>query len=91
MRMWRVALLFVAAMVASPVRAQVQVTELAAPDAFSTAGRETGLPVDLWAGTPVSLARVVLPLVADKSLSPAASQLARRVLSTGAQGPSGSA
>lgn len=71
-------------------QAQVQVTELAAPDAFSTAGRETGLPLELWRGTPVEMARAVLPLLADKPLSPAASQLARRVLATGAPGPEGS-
>eukprot|EP01035_Chromulina_nebulosa_P055081 gene55081-75475_t len=87
MSMWRIVLLFVVTVAAGPVRAQVQVTELAAPDAFSTAGRETGLPADLWVGTPISLARVVLPFVAEKPLSPAASQLARRILATGAQGP----
>lgn len=75
---------------ANPLRAQVQVTELAAPDAFSTSGRETGLPPELWRGTPVELARAVLPLLSAKPLSPAASQLARRVLATGAPGPAGS-
>ena len=88
--MWRsVLLLILAVAVASPAQAQVQVTELAAPDAFSTAGRETGLPSELWRGTPVELARVVLPLMATKPLSPAAAQLARRVLATGAPGPEG--
>ena len=89
--MWRTGLLaFLAVAVASPLSAQVQVTELAAPDAFSTAGRETGLPPELWRGTPVELARVVLPLLSVKPLSPAASQLARRILATGAPGPAGS-
>ena len=63
--MWRSVLLAtLAVMVASPAQAQVQVTELAAPDAFSTPGRETGLPSELWRGTPVEMARVVLPLLA---------------------------
>ncbi len=89
--MWRSVLLAtLAVMVASPAQAQVQVTELAAPDAFSTPGRETGLPSELWRGTPVEMARVVLPLLAAKPLSPAASQLARRILATGAPGPEGS-
>ena len=83
-------LLIFAVAVASPAPAQVQVTELAAPDAFSTPGRETGLPSELWRGTPVEMARAVLPLLAVKPLSPAASLLARRVLATGAPGPEGS-
>jgi hypothetical protein len=69
----------------------VQVIQLAAPDAFSTAGRNTGLPAELWRGTPVETARAVLPLLAEKPLSPAAQALARRVLATGATGPVGSA
>ena len=90
--MWRsVLLLILAVAIASPAQAQVQVTELAAPDAFSTAGRETGLPSELWRGTPVEMARAVLPLLATRPLSPAASQLARRILATGAPGPVGSA
>lgn len=76
---------------ASPARGQVQVVQLAAPDAFSTVGRDTGLPADLWAGTPVETARIVLPLLTAKPLSPAAAVLARRVLATGAKGPEGSA
>jgi len=74
----------------APPQPQVQVVQLAAPDAFSTAGRDTGLPADLWKGTPVETARVVLPLLASKPLSPAAAALARRVLATGARGPDGS-
>lgn len=77
--------------VAVPAAAQVQVTTLAAPDAFSTPGRDTGLPQDLWSGAPVEAARVVLPLLSQAPLSPAAAQLARRVLATGAKGPEGSA
>jgi len=91
MSMMRWALsLILATVVAGPARAQVQVAELAAPDAFSNAGRETGLPQDLWRETPLELARIVLALLGSKPLSPAAAQLAREVLATGAQGPRGS-
>lgn len=83
------AVLFLA--LAGPAAAQVEVAPLAAPDAFSTPGRDTGLPADLWQGTPVETARAVLPLLAARPLSPAASWLARRVLATGAKGPEGSA
>jgi hypothetical protein len=74
----------------SPPQPQVQVVQLAAPDAFSTPGRDTGLPADLWNGTPIETARTVLPLLASKPLSPASAALARRVLATGAKGPDGS-
>jgi len=76
---------------AAPAAAQVQVIQLAAPDAFTTPGRDTGLPQDLWRGTPVETARAVLPALAGKPLSPAAAALARRVLATGAPGPEGAA
>ncbi len=90
--MSRIALvLTLATLVAGPVHAQVEVTQLAAPDAFSTPGRDTGLPAELWRGTPVDTARAVLPLLAAKPLSSAAAVLARRVLATGAAGPEGSA
>src|SRR5262245_52373025 len=76
--------------IAGAARAQpVEVSQLAAPDAFTTAGRDTGLPRDLWRGTSVATIQAVLPLLASKPLSPAAAQLARRVLATGAPGPSG--
>jgi hypothetical protein len=78
-------------MLAAPAAAQVQVTPLAAPDAFSVPGRETGLPQDLWRGTPLETARAVLPALAAKPVSPAAASLARRVLATGAPGPEGAA
>jgi len=88
--MLRIALLAgVLALAATPVAAQVQVIQLAAPDAFSVPGRDTGLPQDLWRGTPIETARLVLPVLAAKPLSPAAAQLARRVLATGAPGPEG--
>jgi len=68
---------------------EVQVSPLAAPDAFSTPGRDTGLPASLWRGASRKTARTVLPLLAAKTLSPAAAALARRVLATGAPGPQG--
>lgn len=74
----------------APPPADVQVVQLAAPDAFSTPGRDTGLPADLWSGTPIETARTVLPLLVSKPLSPASAALARRVLATGAKGPDGS-
>ena len=69
--------------------APVAVKTLAAPDLFSPAGAETGLPPELWRGTSPAILRAVLPLVAAKPLSPAAQGLARRVLATGAPGPGG--
>jgi hypothetical protein len=90
--MSRIALLASLLMLAAaPASAQVQVIQLAPPDAFSTPGRDTGLPADLWNGTPIETARAVLPLLAAKPLSPASASLARRVLATGAKGPDGSA
>jgi hypothetical protein len=67
----------------------VAVAPLAAPDAFSTAARDTGLPQDLWRGASVDTLNAVLPKLAAKPLSPAAAALARRVLATGAPGPQG--
>lgn len=73
-----------------PAAAQpVEVAPLTAPDLFSTGGRETGLPADLWRGASAETMRAVLPLLAAKPLSPAAAGLARRVLATGANGPEG--
>jgi hypothetical protein len=67
----------------------VEVTQLAAPDAFTTPGRATGLPPTLWRGASAETAKAVLPLLAAKPLSPAAAALARRILATGAPGPEG--
>lgn len=67
----------------------VAVSTLAAPDAFSSAGRDTGLPGNLWQGASLKTVRTVLPLLATKTLSPAGAALARRVLATGAAGPQG--
>lgn len=67
----------------------VAVATLAAPDAFSAPGRDTGLGDQLWRGTSPGVFRAVLPLLATKPLSPAARALARRVLATGAAAPEG--
>jgi hypothetical protein len=71
----------------------VEVAPLAAPDAFSTAGRATGLPQDLWRDASVDTLNTVLAKLsaqaAGRPLSPAAAALARRVLATGAPGPQG--
>jgi hypothetical protein len=83
----------VAASSATPVPAEasapspVAVATLAAPDLFSPAGGETGLPPELWRGTSPAILRAVLPALTAKPLSPAARALARRVLATGAPGP----
>lgn len=71
------------------VAQEVAVTPLAAPDHFSTAGRDTGLGPDLWRGTSPATARTVIALLAAKPLSPAGRGLAGRILATGATGPDG--
>ena len=68
---------------------EVEVSALAAPDAFTTPARDTGLPKTLWRGSSLKTARTVLGLLQTKTLSPAAAALARRVLATGAPGPQG--
>ncbi|HEX3363561.1 hypothetical protein [Phenylobacterium sp.] len=73
----------------APATTSVQVETLAAPDAFTTPGRDTGLPATLWRGASLTTVKAVLPLIAARPLSPAAAALARRVLATGAQGPKG--
>ncbi|MFC3068972.1 hypothetical protein [Phenylobacterium soli] len=75
----------------APPEAPVAVAALAAPDAFTTPVRPTGLPPDLWRGTSLQVVQAVLPLLAERPLPPAAAALARRVLATGAQGPDGAA
>ena len=95
--MWRILALAAALTLISPAArafAQdmspgVEVTTLAAPDAFSTAGRDTGLGPDLWRGASIDTLNAVLPRLAQRPLSPAAAALARRVLATGAPGPQG--
>ena len=73
----------------APAETGVEVSALAAPDAFTTPGRPTGLPPTLWRGASLKTARTVLALLQTKTLSPAAAALARRVLATGAPGPQG--
>ena len=60
---------------------------LAAPDLFSVGGGKSDLPADLWQGSSGALARLVIPEIATRPLSPAAASLARHVLETGANGP----
>ncbi|THD83316.1 MAG: hypothetical protein E7812_00560 [Phenylobacterium sp.] len=73
-----------------PLIAQpVEMAPLAAPDAFTTPARDTGLPPTLWRGTSLQIVQAVLPRLAERPLSPAAAALALRVLGTGAQGPDG--
>jgi hypothetical protein len=84
------ALLVFAGSAGAAVAQAVEVAPLAAPDAFSTPGRATGLPAGLWRGASLKTARTVLPMLAARPLSPAAAALARRVLATGASGPQGS-
>lgn len=78
-----------AALAASPAAAQVRSQPLTALDLWSTSGRDTGLGSDLWRGTAAELARAVTPGLADKPLTPAFAELARRVMATGAQAPDG--
>ena len=69
---------------------EVKVKSLAAPDYFSGPAADTGLPGDLWKETSPDIMRDVLPkLSGPKPLSPAFASLARRLLSTGANGPAG--
>lgn len=77
---------------AVPVAAQeeVKVTSLAAPDYFSAPAADTGLGGDLWKDAAPDILRDVIPkLSGAKPLSPAFASLARRLLSTGANGPAG--
>ncbi len=75
---------------AARAQEEVKVKTLAAPDYFSGAVADTGLPGDLWKETAPGIMRDVLPkLAGPKPLSPAFANLARRALSTGANGPAG--
>ena len=73
--------------VAAP--APVQTSSLRAPDMFASAAGPTGLPDSLWVGASADLARTVIPMAAQKPLSPAATAFARRLLATGGQAPDG--
>lgn len=69
---------------------EVTVKTLAAPDYFSGPVADTGIGGDLWKGTAPAIMRDVVPkLGGSKPLSPAFASLARRMLSTGANGPAG--
>lgn len=69
---------------------EVKVKSLAAPDYFSSPVADTGMGADLWKDTAPDIMRDVLPkLAGPKPLSPAFAALARRMLSTGANGPAG--
>jgi hypothetical protein len=69
---------------------EVKVKSLAAPDYFSGPVADTGMGADLWKDAAPDIMRDVLPkLAGSKPLSPAFAALARRMLSTGANGPAG--
>jgi hypothetical protein len=69
---------------------EVKVKSLAAPDYFSSPVADTGLPGDLWKDAAPNIMRDVVPKLAGaKPLSPAFANLAKRMLSTGANGPAG--
>jgi hypothetical protein len=72
----------------SPASAPVQVQALSQLDLFST-GRDTGLGEDVWKGSSAEVARAVIPELAAKPLSPAASALARRLLAQTSTAPAG--
>ena len=76
-----------AAVVAAPV--PVQATPLQAPDLFSAEAGPTGLPADLWRNASPDLARIVIPMLSQKPMTPAASAFARRLMSTGGPAPQG--
>lgn len=71
-----------------PPAAPVLVQPLETLDLFSS-GRDTGLGGELWKGSSATIARAVIPTLADKPMSPAAVGLARRVLATAATAPDG--
>lgn len=92
MRSSRALALLVTLGVSTPVAAQeeVKVKSLAAPDYFSGPAADTGIGGDLWKDAAPDIMRDVLPkLGGPKPLSPAFASLARRLLSTGANGPAG--
>ncbi|MDP1632297.1 MAG: hypothetical protein Q8L66_12850 [Caulobacter sp.] len=82
-----ITVVIVAALLAGPASAQVEVQTLAAPDYFSLGDRDTGLPTDLWRGTSPSIAREIIPQLDGKPITPAATDLARRILRAGVAGP----
>jgi hypothetical protein len=73
----------------APPPVAIQAEPLRAPDLFSAEAAPTGIGTDLWKAASVDLARIVIPMLAVKPLSPAASAFGRRVMSTGASAPDG--
>jgi hypothetical protein len=61
---------------------------LASLDLFS-AGRDTGLGMDLWKGSSADIARAVIPPLASAQLSPAGAALGRAVLGAASSAPDG--
>lgn len=74
---------------AGAARAQVQVQTLAPPDLFSVGVGKSDLSPDLWRGSSGALARAAIPTLATRPMTPAATALARKLLSAGASGPDG--
>jgi hypothetical protein len=72
-----------------PSHGAVQAETLGALDLWSTPGRDTGLPADLWRGASPDLVRAVLGQIDGRPLDPALAALARRTLATGANAPDG--
>ena len=68
--------------------APVQAQPLTQLDLFST-GRDTGLGADVWKGSSADIARAVIPSLVTKPLSPAATNLARRLLAQTSTAPTG--
>jgi hypothetical protein len=77
------------AQVAAP--APIQAQALGGLDVFQAAARSTDLPPELWKGTSAALAAEVFGRLAGQPLSPAARDLALRLLATGAAAPDGAA
>ncbi|MDP2258408.1 MAG: hypothetical protein Q8J89_01650 [Caulobacter sp.] len=78
-----------ALLLAAPAAAQVEVAPLAAPDYFSLGSRDTGLPGDLWRDSSGPTAAAIIPVLGARPLTPAARDLAWRLLATAAVGPEG--
>lgn len=78
-----------ALLLAAPASAQVEVAPLAAPDYFSLGSRDTGLPDDLWRDSSGPTAAALIPGLGARPLTPAARDLAWRLLATAAVGPDG--
>jgi hypothetical protein len=70
-----------------PAPAGIEAQPLGGLDLFSAGARRTDLPPDLWRGTSAALASEVFDRLGSAPLSPAARDLALRVLATGASAP----